>query len=520
MKKFLAGLIATAFIFPAFPLMAEAACSPVALGGTGWCNIVSNSILMGNGTGRLATTSAGSNGQILFLLNGLPQWASASSSIATPISIANGGTATSTGGYTNGVEFYNGSTLTNNNLLQFNGTNLSLGATTTFGTLLNLNGVANFSTATSSFYSSGGINLAAGCFSIAGSCISQTIQNATAFKAAVTYAATSSLPSNTYLAGVLTAVGTGALYVDGANPSIGQRILVKNESTQTNNGIYVVTATGSGIASYVLTRSSDFNTSADIYPGVSTYVLSGTANGDTIWTLTTPAPVTLDSSNLTFVESANGNITLPISISNGGTATSTGGYTNGIEAYNGSTLTNFNGYSLTSSLLSATNASTTNLTAGTSLGIPTGSNPSPISAGFLTMSTNAPYQIHLGNSAAGTTIFDPRLVFVLTVSSTTLLSGTTTSPAFVLPKGIAVTAWMCTMQPSGATAEIAWQYANPSAYATVAPTYMAASTTPGIVAIASNNTPTLQATSTLSVGAPSGNAQSASCSFYGNAAAI
>ena len=43
--------------------------------------------------------------------------------------------------------------------------------TTTPGSLLSLNNIANFDTATSSFYSTGGINIAAGCFSINGTCV-------------------------------------------------------------------------------------------------------------------------------------------------------------------------------------------------------------------------------------------------------------------------------------------------------------------------------------------------------------
>ncbi|HYD92896.1 MAG TPA: hypothetical protein VEB18_00325 [Candidatus Paceibacterota bacterium] len=43
--------------------------------------------------------------------------------------------------------------------------------TTTPGSLLSLNGIANFTTATTTFYSTGGINLAAGCFAIGGTCV-------------------------------------------------------------------------------------------------------------------------------------------------------------------------------------------------------------------------------------------------------------------------------------------------------------------------------------------------------------
>lgn len=148
---------------------------------------------------------------------------------------------------------------------------------------------------------------------------STTISNLSAMKQAVNYATTGALAANTYALGVLTEVGTGALSVDSASPTVGQRILVKNEVTQTNNGIYTVTATGSGIAAYVLTRATDYNTSDEIYPGVASYVLSGTVNGTDTWVLTSPAPVVLDTTNLTYAESATGNITLPISVANGGT---------------------------------------------------------------------------------------------------------------------------------------------------------------------------------------------------------
>lgn len=47
-----------------------------------------------------------------------------------------------------------------------------IGATTTFDGLLTLSKLANFTFATSSFYSTGGLDLTAGCFSIRGTCIS------------------------------------------------------------------------------------------------------------------------------------------------------------------------------------------------------------------------------------------------------------------------------------------------------------------------------------------------------------
>ncbi|MDR3570896.1 MAG: tail fiber domain-containing protein, partial [Candidatus Pacebacteria bacterium] len=81
--------------------------------GTTWFSGISNSILSTDQNGRLiATTSIGAN-----LLSGV-------------LGIGNGGTGTSTGGVTNGLEYYNGSTVTNSAALTFDGTNLYLGSST------------------------------------------------------------------------------------------------------------------------------------------------------------------------------------------------------------------------------------------------------------------------------------------------------------------------------------------------------------------------------------------------------
>ncbi|TSD04842.1 MAG: hypothetical protein Greene07147_896, partial [Parcubacteria group bacterium Greene0714_7] len=47
---------------------------PVANGGTGWGAIQASAIPYGNGTGALATTTSGTNGQVLAYLNSIPTW--------------------------------------------------------------------------------------------------------------------------------------------------------------------------------------------------------------------------------------------------------------------------------------------------------------------------------------------------------------------------------------------------------------------------------------------------------------
>src|SRR3990167_6119566 len=58
-------------------------------GGTGWGDIQANSIVLGNGAGALATTTAGTDGQVLALSNGVPTW-TATTTFAGGLTYANG----------------------------------------------------------------------------------------------------------------------------------------------------------------------------------------------------------------------------------------------------------------------------------------------------------------------------------------------------------------------------------------------------------------------------------------------
>ena len=81
----------------------------------------------------------------------------------------------------------------------------------------------------------------------------------------------------------LTTTGTFTT-IDGVTLSVGMRILVKNEVTAANNGIYDVTS------STVLTRSADFNTPTEMAGGDFTFVTAGTLYDNTGWVM--PDPVT------------------------------------------------------------------------------------------------------------------------------------------------------------------------------------------------------------------------------------
>lgn len=134
-----------------------------------------------------------------------------------------------------------------------------------------------------------------------------------AFSPAANYATVAGLPAYTYVAGVITEVSNGALSVDGNNPTVGQIILVKNESGACmsgsgacNNGLYNVTAAGSGIAAFVLTRNSNYNSSSNVIPGIVTYIISGATLADDFWAMTSAAPITVGTTALNYTEVSGG----------------------------------------------------------------------------------------------------------------------------------------------------------------------------------------------------------------------
>ena len=96
--------------------------------------------------------------------------------------------------------------------------------------------------------------------------------------------------------------------IDGVSVTTGDRVLVKNQSTGSQNGIYVV-ASGSW------TRATDMDAWAEL-PGSYCWVEQGTTNGDTGWVCTNDAGGTLGSTSVAFTQFAGA-----------GSYTATGGIT-------------------------------------------------------------------------------------------------------------------------------------------------------------------------------------------------
>ena len=97
----------------------------------------------------------------------------------------------------------------------------------------------------------------------------------------------------------LTANSNGAASIDGESLNLNDRVLVKDQTSQTENGIYDVTTIGDGSNPFVFTRSSDFNQTAEVGAGSFTFVEAGTANQGKSFVQTERNPV-LDTNNLVF----------------------------------------------------------------------------------------------------------------------------------------------------------------------------------------------------------------------------
>jgi hypothetical protein len=95
--------------------------------------------------------------------------------------------------------------------------------------------------------------------------------------------------------GTLATAFANGQVVDGVTLATGERILIKNQTDATANGIYTVNATGAP------TRSTDMNTGSE-FPSAYVFVEQGTTNADTGWVCTNNAPVTLGSTNITWTQ--------------------------------------------------------------------------------------------------------------------------------------------------------------------------------------------------------------------------
>ena len=132
--------------------------------------------------------------------------------------------------------------------------------------------------------------------------------------AATTAALTVTYNNNTTGVGAtLTNAGTqAALVLDNVSLLSGDRVLVKNQASTLQNGIYTVTTVGTASTNWVLTRASDYDQSiaGEVAAGDTTFVVAPAAQystaptqQNTSWTMNTPGTISIGSSAITFVQS-------------------------------------------------------------------------------------------------------------------------------------------------------------------------------------------------------------------------
>jgi hypothetical protein len=135
------------------------------------------------------------------------------------------------------------------------------------------------------------------------------------FHTACQYATTAALALNTYNNGssgvgaTLTAVLVGTLTIDGYTlvaGDVGKRLLIKNEATQANNGVYTLTQAGTLLLPYILTRATDYDTSGagtnEVDQGDFIYIVAGSSLANTSWVQQTPLPITIGTTAIVFIQ--------------------------------------------------------------------------------------------------------------------------------------------------------------------------------------------------------------------------
>jgi len=114
---------------------------------------------------------------------------------------------------------------------------------------------------------------------------------------------------------LLTLVTSNTLIIDSVtltSSNINARILIKDQTNQVQNGIYIILSF-SGI-NVTLDRSSDADTGSEFNTGAFIFIEEGTINASTGWTLVTPPPITPGTTALMFSQFS---ATPPITASNG-----------------------------------------------------------------------------------------------------------------------------------------------------------------------------------------------------------
>lgn len=110
----------------------------------------------------------------------------------------------------------------------------------------------------------------------------------------------SSVRAATTTNGTLASAYANGTVIDGVTLVTGDRILLKNQTTGTENGLYTVNASGAP------TRATDADGAGELVPNATVLVNEGSTLADTAWTCTTNGAITIGSTSTAWAQFGGG----------------------------------------------------------------------------------------------------------------------------------------------------------------------------------------------------------------------
>jgi hypothetical protein len=246
--------------------------------------------------------------------------------ITGTLAVTGAATVSSTLGVTGLITTGGGVTLTGGNLTTGASGTLTVGGTSTFTGAATFNGTASMAfTATSANH-------------LTNKAYVDSVASGLQLKKAVRVATATAISGANYDSGVFTAIAPNeALVVDTSVTLVANdRILVKNQSTALQNGIYYMSREQEDGVTWVLTRATDADEDAEVLPGMFTFVSEGALNGNKGFVLTSDGPITVGTTALTFTQFSSVTATVAA-----GSAAGQVQYNDGSDAFAASELLTF-----------------------------------------------------------------------------------------------------------------------------------------------------------------------------------
>lgn len=113
-----------------------------------------------------------------------------------------------------------------------------------------------------------------------------------------------------------------ALSIDSVAVVVGDRILVQDQVSTFENGIYTVTTVGTASTNWVMTRATDYDQAADIVQYGVVLVNQGTVNASLLFQETGAGPWTMGTTAIVFALYTSATLTVPVLLTQGGTSAS------------------------------------------------------------------------------------------------------------------------------------------------------------------------------------------------------